>query len=190
MPLGSGARCEDDRVKTSDRLGSTIWGMLLTIGLCFGVVAIIALFTFKPAQPEVRVVDYQPTAANARANGAFKVATPSPVPTSWQATSVRYLPSALDPGIATWHLGFYIPEDGYAAVAQTNGTDPAFISESTVSGRPEGSEVIDGVTWTHYYSEDKDRRSLVSKTGQITTIVTGTLTYPELAVFASSLATS
>ncbi|MGV1036020.1 MAG: DUF4245 domain-containing protein [Candidatus Nanopelagicales bacterium] len=172
------------------RLSQTARDMLLSIGAVIALVALVALFTYKPADEKIRVVDYQPTVAAARSTGAFDVAVPTGEAKDWKATSVRYVPSAADPTIATWHLGFITPTNQYAALEQTNGTDPNFIKESTAKGQPDGEQVIDGQKWLRYYSSDTGHRSLVSSEKGITTIVTGTLTYDELATMATSLRTS
>lgn len=172
------------------RLSQTARDMLLSIGAVIALVALIALFTYKPADEKIRVVDYQPTVAAARSTGAFDVAVPTGAAKDWKATSVRYVPSAADPKIATWHLGFITPTNQYAALEQTNGTDPNFIKESTAKGMPDGEQVIDGQKWLRYYSSDTGHRSLVSSKNGITTIVTGTLTYDELVAMATSLRTS
>lgn len=178
------------RVATDKRLGQTVSGMLLTIGCGLGLVLIIAFFTFSPSDPRITQVDYMPTVLAARDTGAFKVAFPSSVPDGWTATSVRYRPSATDPTIATWHLGFYVPEDDFVGLEQTNGADPDFIRESTAKGKQEGTEEIDGVTWARYLSGETGHRSLVSKQGDLTTVVTGTLSYEQLSIFAQSLRTT
>lgn len=171
------------------RLSQSIGGMLLTILVVLGLIAVVAIFTFRPSEPQVRVVEFQGTAAAARSTGAFDVAVPDPVPDGWLATSVRYTPSVTNPKIATWHLGFYIPPDDYVGIEQTNGTDPGFVAEATNRGKPEGQQVVDGQTWKRYFSEDNNRRALVLDSDGIITVVTGTLNYEQLGRVAASLKT-
>lgn len=161
--------------------------MVLTVGLALGAVIVIAIFTFSPSDPRIVAVEYQPTAVEARRNGAFPVATPATPPTGWQATSVRYRPYPDNPKLATWHLGFYVPGDNYVAVQQTNADDPTFLKESTVSGTRQGSQQVTGKTWTQYYSPSSGHYSLVNETDGVTTVVTGTLDYAGLASFAATL---
>lgn len=180
---------EDCPVARADRLGMTIGGMVLTVLLVFGAVLVVAFFTFRPTDESVKVVDYQPTITAAQKSGPFPPAYPSPVPAGWQATSVRYRVSPTNPKIATWHLGFYIPGDEYAAVEQSNANDDQFIPETTDKGKAEGEQLVNGVPWTKYVSPQSGHRSLVLIQNQLTTVVTGTLTYSALGDFAASLTT-
>ena len=171
----------------ADRLGTTITGMVLSVLLVLGVVLFIAFFTFTPGDSTIKTVDYQGAVQAANKSGPFPPAVPVPVPEGWQATSVRYRVSATDPTLATWHLGFYIPGDEYAAVAQSNGRSDEFLPEVTGRAKPEGEQVINGQTWTRYVSPETGKRSLVSTEKQLTTAVTGTLSFEGLGDFASSL---
>ncbi|MGB3675894.1 MAG: DUF4245 domain-containing protein [Candidatus Nanopelagicales bacterium] len=171
----------------ADRLGTTITGMVLSVVLVFGAVLFVAFFTFKPADETIKTVDFQPTVAAAMKSGPFPPAVPVPVPQGWQATSVRYRVSATDPDLATWHLGFYIPDDEYAAVGQSNGRSDEYLPEVTSKGKSEGQQEVNGQEWTRYRSEETGRLSLVLTQNQLTTVVTGTLTYEALGEFAASL---
>lgn len=172
---------------STNRLGQSVGGMVLTVGLALAVVALIAVFTFRPSDQQITVVDYAPVATSARQSGAFDVALPTNIPSEWKATSVRYRPNPTDPKVATWHLGFYVPQDGYVGIEQTNGTDPGFVKEATAHGTEQGEQEINGVTWKRYYSEDARHYSLTTKQDGITTVVTGTLGYDELARIAVGL---
>lgn len=171
----------------ADRLGSTITGMVLSVLMVFGAVLFVAFFTFKPTDDSIKTVDFRTTVDAATKSGPFPPAVPVPVPDGWQATSVRYRVSANDPGLATWHLGFYITGDEYAAVAQSNGRSDEFLPEVTSRAKPEGKQTVNGQTWTRYVSTETGRRSLVYTANQLTTIVTGTLSFEGLGEFAASL---
>ncbi len=171
----------------TDRLGTTITGMVLSVLLVLGAVLVVAFFTFRPEDNTIKTVDYQQTVAAAERTGPFRPAVPSPVPTGWQATSVRYRVSATDPNLATWHLGFYIPGDEYAAVDQSNGRSDEFVPEATDKGKVDGEQLVNGVKWTRYLSAESGHRSLVVTQNQLTTVVTGTLSYEALGDFAASL---
>lgn len=176
------------------RMSQTTRDMTLSLLVVIGVVALVYFFTASTPDPVVRVVDYVPTATAARSTGAFDVALPVGLGPQWRATSVRYTPSLDDPKFATWHLGFLNPSDQYVALEQSNLGDPGFIKESTADGKRDGTQTVPasqvGTDWTRYYSETRGHRSLVSKSDGITTVVTGTVSYEELADFATSLRTS
>ncbi|NQU38287.1 MAG: DUF4245 domain-containing protein [Actinobacteria bacterium] len=172
----------------TDRLSQSVGGMVLTIAAGLGVIGLIALFTFRPQQPEVRVVDYQAAVTAAEIQKPpFELAVPVPVPDGWQATSARYRPVAGNPDLATWNLGFFIPEEDFAGIAQSNATDGEFIRENTVSGERAGTQEINGVEWVRYRSEDDRRTSLVSESDGVTVIVTGTISDTALGELAASL---
>ena len=172
------------------RVNQTSRDMVLSLGLAFGVIALVLFLTYRPGSEQVRVVEYVPTVNAARDAGAFDVAAPVGLSDGWVSTSVRYQPSAIDPAIATWHLGFVTPDTQYVAIEQTNGTDDDFLRESTAEGSADGSVVIEGRQWQRYVSESSGHRSLVSKSDGITTVVTGTLSFDELAEFLATLRTS
>ena len=168
-------------------MANPIRGMVLSFLVVGAVIATIMILAYRPAPPRIKAIDYGPALNSARATGAFPVAAPVSVPAGWQATSVRYVPSALDPKIATWHLGFITPTEQYAAVDQSNGSDPKFVKDATAQGRKAGIQQIGDTTWTQYEAASGGNRSLGSKTGPITTVVTGTLSYDQLAAFSQSL---
>ncbi len=172
----------------TDRLSQSVGGMVLTIGLGLGLVGLIALFTFRPQQPEIRTVDYESVVAAAELQDPpFTLAVPDPVPAGWLATSARYRPVIGNPELATWNLGFYIPDDDYAGLAQTNAPDGDFIRENTVSGVRSGTQEVNGVEWIRYRSEEGRRTSLVSESNGVTLLVTGTLSDTELGELAASV---
>jgi len=171
-----------------DRLSQSVGGMVLTIGVALGLLGIIAAFTFEPQQPEVRTVDYEAAIVAAEiAKPPFPLAVPNPVPDGWQATSARYRPAEGNPEIATWNLGFFIPDNDFAGVAQTNSADGEFIRENTVSGQRAGTQEVNGVDWVRYRSEEGRRTSLVSESSGVTILVTGTINDTELGELAASL---
>jgi hypothetical protein len=174
----------------TDRLSQSVGGMLLTILVALGLVGVVALFTFRPQQPQVQTVDYEAAASAARAQSPFPIAVPVPVPSGWQATSARYRPvegSSESSPLATWNLGFFIPDNDFAGIAQTNAGDGQFIRENTVSGESAGTQTIDGVAWKRYRTDDGRRTSLLSETDGVTTIVTGTISDARLGELAASL---
>ena len=167
-------------------LSKNVRDMLLSLGVVIGLIAIVYVFTYSVPDDPVRVVDYAPSVVAARSSGAFDVAVPVGLTGNWRATSVRYTPSA-DPAVATWHLGFLTPDNRYAAVEQTNGTDSEFLKEATTKGKPDGTQAIGGQTWSRFYADSTKYHSLMIKSDGVTTVVTGTLSYDQLADFAASL---
>ncbi len=83
------------------------------------------------------------------------------------------------------------PSDGYAAVIQSQETDSKFISEQTLGGQDaedvpaDLNDAVEG--WDTYISSDGTQRSFVQVENGVTTIVTGTLEWSDLASFAATL---
>jgi hypothetical protein len=172
----------------TDRLSQSVGGMVLTIGVGLGLLGIIALFTFRPQQPEVRTVDYEAAVTAAEIQKPpFALAVPDSVPQGWQATSARYRPAVGNLEVATWNLGFFIPDNDFAGIAQTNAADGEFLRENTVSGQRAGTQEVNGVEWVRYRSEEGRRTSLVSESAGVTILVTGTISDTKLGELAASL---
>lgn len=169
------------------RRAGTLSGMLLSIAVVVTVLAALMVLWGRGDPDPVRVVDYAPAVTSARAAGALPAAVPAGLSPGWRATSVRYRALPDDPGKAVWHLGFVTPDDKYAAVEQSNEPAKAFIKAATVGGRADGQQQVGDQAWARYYSASSGHRSLARTEGTITTVVTGTLSYDDLAVFASRL---
>lgn len=162
--------------------------MLMSFGATFALIALIYLFTYTPVTGDpVKVVDYTPTLTAVRSSGAFKVGAPVGLSSDWRATSVRYTPVATDSTIATWHLGFVTPDDGYVGLEQSNGADAGFVKDSTTKGQAVGTQVVEGKTWNKYHSDSTGYNSLVLKDNGVTTVVVGTVSYDQLATFIGTL---
>ena len=108
---------------------------------CSGAVLLLPSSRSAP-QMRVKVVDYQPTiTATPQRVGAIPTRLPvTCFPQDGKATSVRYRVTD-QPKIATWHLGFYIPGDEYAAVEQEQRQRRQFIPRATDKGKAEGEAV-------------------------------------------------
>ena len=172
----------------TDRLSQSVGGMVLTLAAGLGLLGVIALFTFRPQQPEIRTVDYEAAIAAADIQKPpFALAVPDPVPDGWLATSARYRPVAGNPEIATWNWGVFSADADFAGSAHTNAPDGAFIRENTVSGKRAGTQEVNGVEWIRYRSEGGRRTSLVSESSGVTILVTGTISDTALGKLAASL---
>lgn len=177
--------------QVKDRLTQTTRNMLMSFGVVFALIAFIYFFTYTPVTGDpVKIVDYTPTLAAVRSSGAFKVDAPIGLSPDWRATSVRYTPAATDSTIATWHLGFVTPDDGYVGLEQSNGTDAGFVKDSTTRGQEVGTQLVEDKTWKKYHSDSTGYNALVLKEDDVTTVVAGTLSYDQLATFIGTLRSS
>ncbi|MBV9022301.1 MAG: DUF4245 domain-containing protein [Streptomycetaceae bacterium] len=182
----------DDGGVASKRGKQTVRDMVLSMAVIMLVVAgIYALFLPHGTKESITQVDYSIELGQARRAAPYPVAAPSGLSGQWRATSVTYDDS--DPKNAQWHLGFLDPENQYAAIEQSNGDAARFISDKTRASQRSGSQIVDGQIWERY---DGGRyRALVREqpvtsaaaAGPVTTMVTGTAPYDQLAQLASAL---
>ncbi|AEW96273.1 MULTISPECIES: DUF4245 domain-containing protein [Streptomycetaceae] len=164
----------------------TVRDMVLSLAAIGVVVAAIYLFVPHSGEDPVKTVSYNVELGQARRAAPYPVAAPDGLGGKWRPTSVHY--DAADPRATTWHLGFIDPENEYVAVEQSNGDPDKFIAATTVQSGKDGSQQVSGVTWDRY---DGGRyRALVRHGHGVTTLVTGTAPYGQLARMAAALRTS
>jgi hypothetical protein len=115
------------------------------------------------------------------------------LPAGWKATSVRFESSA--DGVRTWHAGYLTPDGHYVSIEQTKVSTATsnWISSRTSNGRPDGTLSAAGTTWRKLSSRQIVQRSLLttgskgSAAPDLTTVVSGTAPYSQLALFAAQL---
>ncbi len=155
--------------------------LLVVLGIVVGLMLLVPR-TNSITQPPVDV------AAGARAAATkveFTPSVPIGLPAGWRATSVRTTRSTAN--VMTWHAGYMTTDDQYAAVEQGQNAPPEWVRSQTNRGREEGTVDVDGVPWRRFVRLDKVQHSLVHQSGNLTTIVTGTASFDDLALLAASL---
>ncbi|MGW7002643.1 DUF4245 domain-containing protein [Streptomyces sp. NPDC054933] len=163
----------------------TVRDMVLSIAVIGVLVAGIYVFVPHTEGDPVKTVSYEVELGQARRVAPYPVAAPEGLSSHWRATSVTY--DGSDPKNSQWHLGFIDPQNQYVAVEQSNGDPQQFISDKTQSSQQDGSQSVAGQTWDRY---DGGRyRALVRQKGSVTTMVTGTAPYDQLAELAAALRT-
>jgi hypothetical protein len=156
------------------------------------VVILAALLVWVAMVPRVRAinqpaVDVSSVARQVRRETAWPISQPA-LPAGWRATSVRFAAAA--GGLLTWHAGYLSPGGSYISIDQTKAATDQWVSAETAGGQAEGTLSAAGATWQRLSSRDTVQRSLVSRgsgaTG-LTTVLSGTATYTQLAAFADML---
>ena len=109
---------------------------------------------------------------------------PDPVPDGWRVASARTEPDGA--GVA-WHVGLVTRRGEYAAVEQTDGDRRTFVDRFVPGSRADGRQRVAGRTWTRRVGGTTDARALVLEVGGVTTLVTGSASWAELAELARSL---
>lgn len=158
--------------------------MLISLVVVLGIV--LALLALVPrtngiTQPPVDVARGAQAAA---AQVDFTPAVPVGLPASWVPTSVRTTTATA--GVLTWHAG-YLVDGQYAAVEQGQNAPAEWLRAQTNRGRADGTQDVEGVIWDRIFRVDKVQNSLVHVNGDVTTVVTGTAPYEQLAVLAAAL---
>jgi hypothetical protein len=186
-PQGSQQRVSDGTYK---RLTSGVGQFALAIGACLALVGVIMLITPRKNKETLPHVDASSAVVALRLTAPYVSYAPEGLPSGWRATSSRL--SGGKRSVA-WHLGYVTPNDQYAALEESNELPAsAFVTRMTnvdpLSPKSlAGTRQIAGATWNEYYRKDKKQNSLVRELPTVTFVVTGTASYDELAVLATSL---
>jgi hypothetical protein len=165
----------------------TVRDMVLSMAVIGVVVAGIYLFVpHDDSRNPVKRVDYRVELETARRAAPYPVAAPEGLPKTWRATSVTY--DGGSPDGAAWHLGFLNPENEYVAVEQSNGKPSKFIANVSHRAEKTGeTQQVGEVRWDRYEGPKYD--ALVREERGVTTVVTGTAPYAQLAEMAAALET-
>jgi Protein of unknown function (DUF4245) len=158
---------------------------LLVIGALVALLVAIVPRVNTVSQPPVDVAS---TAVEVARSSGWPIERPEGLPDGWKATSVRYVRST--DGLMTWHAGYQSPTGNYVAVEQTRDATSEWVSAQTNRAPQTGKLAAGGRTWGTYVRTGKVQNSLVAAptTPQgLTTIVTGTGSFEELAAFAETL---
>ncbi len=147
-------------------------------------------------------VDVRSVATQVRQETSWGISMPQ-LPAGWKATSVRFTPAG--DGLRTWHVGYLSPEGNYVSMDQTQGATAGWVSAQTSDGKSEGTVFAAGRIWQKLSARATIQRSLVSQdsgsqgsgsqgsgtqgSGSVglTTVLSGTAPYAQLAQFAATL---
>lgn len=165
----------------------TVRGMVISMVLILA--AVLAWMALVPRVNEISqpAVDVRSVATQVRQETSWGISQPQ-LPVGWKATSVRFTPAG--DGLRTWHVGYLSPEGNYVSMDQTQGATAGWVSAQTSDGKAEGSISAAGRTWQKLSSRATIQRSLVSResgSGDLTTVLSGTAPYAQLAQFAATL---
>ncbi len=184
-PTAAPAETPGQRRPDHSQLRKTVRDMSLSMGIIGGIIFAVILISWRPQPDPVRELDPQPVALTAAPVAGFPLLLPT-VGEGWRATSARFERTGESDDDPVWFNGWVTPADSYVAVVQSkNGTDD-FIDEQTIAGVP-ATDAPPTPGWQTVQSPSNDQRSLVRETDGVTTIVTGSVEWPELIAFRDSL---
>jgi hypothetical protein len=101
---------------------------------------------------------------------------------------VRYVRTTGD--FMTWHVGYQTPSGTFVAVEQTMDPSRAWIAAQTNRAPTEGTMEVAGRTWEKFVRDSKVQNSLLhvpDAEGELTTLVTGTASFEDMALFVEHL---
>lgn len=167
------------------RLGQTIADMTRSMVVVLVVVGAILLVTWRPQPDPVRAIDPTSTLITARATAGYPVLYPQGLGPGWIPTSARWdLPADAAPDPA-WHVGFVTPDEQYAAIGQSETTNPEYVPTQTLGGAPAGAGPQG---WQRYENTAAETtRSLVTVVDGVTIVVSGTASWEVLLDLADRL---
>ena len=154
-------------------------------------VAVLAWVAMVPRVREISqpAVDVTSVARQVRLQTGWAISQPQ-LPAGWKATNVRW--AAAGNGPRTWHAGYLSPDGNYLSIDQTDvtGATDDWVSARTSNGQAEGTLPAAGTTWQRLSSRSTVQRSLLSRGSgahALTTVLSGTAQYSQLAQFAAAL---
>jgi len=161
----------------------------MIISMLVILVAVLAWYVMVPRTSGVSqpAVDVTSVAQQVRRETSWAISVPH-LPAGWKATNVRF--TAAGDGLRTWHAGYLSPEGNYVSIDQVPGATDRWVSTQTSNGLAEGAVSAGGTTWQKLSSGDTLQRSLVSRgagASALSTVLSGTAPYSQLAQFAESL---
>lgn len=163
----------------------------MVISMVLILAAVLAWVAMVPRIREISqpAVDVTSVATQVRQETGWAISQPA-LPAAWKATNVRF--AASGNGSRTWHAGYLSPDGNYIAIDQTDvtGATDDWVSARTANGQTAGTLSAAGRTWRKFSSRDTVQRSLVSRGSgaqALTTVLSGTAPYTQLAQFAEAL---
>ncbi|HZB68628.1 MAG TPA: DUF4245 domain-containing protein [Ornithinibacter sp.] len=168
-------------------LGSTR-NLVFSLLAVLGMVAVLVLVVPRVSSVSGPPVDIQSTAADVRERSGWPIVTAVGLPDGWTETSARYV--RVTDGFMTWHAGYQTPAGTYVAVEQTIDPNRAWVEAQTNRAPKVGTLEAVGRTWARYERDTKVQNSLLDDpqtSGDLTTLVTGTASFEEMAEFVTYL---
>jgi len=175
---------------TRKRGRETVRDMVISLAVVGSVIAALFLVTYRP-KPDAgpKPVDWQTTAATARGQSPFPLATPTGLPATWIGTSARFATTAKSQGHPVWHLGFVTGGQKYAGLEQSDQDATVFVRDQIDGGQPQGAVTIKGQSWQSFGPGASGYRSLVRPAAGSTLVVQGNAVESELEQLAAAITT-
>ncbi len=168
-------------------MGSTK-NLVLSLLAVLGMVAVLVLIVPRVSSVSGPPVDVHATAVDVKERSGWPIVEAVGLPEGWTTTSARYVRTT--DGFMTWHAGYQTPSGTYVAVEQTMDPSAKWVEAQTNRAPKIGTLEAGGRTWTKYERDTKVQNSLLDDpetSGDLTTLVTGTASFEEMADFVTYL---
>jgi hypothetical protein len=166
----------------------SVRNLVLSLLAVLGMVAVLVLVVPRVSSVSGPPVDVHATAVEVKEQSGWPIVEAVGLPEGWTTTSARYVRTT--GGFPTWHAGYQTPSGTYVAVEQTLDPSRAWVEAQTNRAPKTGTLEAGGRTWEKYERDTKVQNSLVlepESSGQLTTLVTGTASFEEMATFLTYL---
>jgi hypothetical protein len=171
--------------RREERQRASWQSMVLSLAVVLGIVLVLLALVPRVNSVTQPPLDVGPAVAPASRELGFTPSLPQGLPEGWRATSVRVTRSTAD--VLMWHVGYQTPSQQYAAVQQGRDAPADWVRQQVNRAPRVGTQRVGGADWVKYIRTDKLQNSLVLRNGRLTTIVTGTSNFDELAFLATRL---
>ena len=162
--------------------------LVLSLAAVVGMVLVLIMITPRVSSVSGPPVDVHAAAVDVKASTDWPIVEAVGLPEGWSTTSARFVRTT--DGFSTWHAGYQTPSGTYVAVEQTMDPTPTWVEAQTNRAAKTGTLDAGGRTWVKYVRDNKVQNSLVDApqtAGELTTLVTGTASFEEMAQFVDHL---
>lgn len=167
----------------------SVQNMVLSMVVVLGFVLVLLVLVPRPKGIDQPPVNVHAAGQQVVRETGWPILEPRGLGSGWKATSVRF--SRSTDGLRTWHAGYLTPGGkAYAGLEQTSGATAAWIAAETAGGSADGTMTIAGRDWEKLAAAGQNRRALMHRggaSGVLTTVVTGTAPYDQLAELVNRL---
>jgi hypothetical protein len=162
--------------------------LVLSLAAVVGMVLVLIMIVPRVSSVSGPPVDVHATAVDVKARTGWPIVEAVGLPKGWSTTSARFVRTT--DGFSTWHAGYQTPSGTYVAVEQTMDPTSLWVEAQTNRAPKTGTLDAGGRTWVKYERDTKVQNSLVDDPeapGQLTTLITGTASFEEMADFVEHL---
>jgi len=174
----------ETEVRRRRSLNTTSRDMLLSMAVIVGLILVFLLLVPRPNKIPERTLDVSAAAQAATTELGFAPADPA-LPEGWTARTAD-VQRGTD-NLPTWHLTYTSPSGRYVGVQQTAKATKDWEARQVTDGAERGTTSVGGKTWVIRSRTDRGITNWVLREPPVTTVVTGTATEPELALFATAV---